>query len=281
MGHNKMQVEIQNQNEGKQASLNAEKPTKMSHANNGRRNFLKQASVGSALALGLSQIVTSAYGHPKAPKISLKKDDVLLFQGDSITDAGRNREESAFNNTKALGTGYALLASSKLLHQHVGKNLQIYNRGKSGNKVYQLAERWDEDCLEIKPTVLSILIGVNDFWHTLTGRYDGTIDTYRNDLRTLLQRTKEKLPTVTLIIGEPFAVTGVKAVDDQWFPRFTEYQKAARDLADQFNATFIPYQSIFDKAAKVAPPSYWTYDGVHTTLAGSQLMAEGLLDRIS
>ena len=244
----------------------------------GRRDFIRTSAAGSALALGLSQIVSTAYGEAKSPKISLKKDDVIVFQGDSITDAGRNREEKSFN--KGLGNGYAMLATSRLLYDHAAKSLQVYNRGLSGNKVFQLAERWDADCLELKPTVLSILIGVNDFWHTLTGRYDGTIDTYRRDYKALLQRTRERLPDVKLIIGEPFAVAGVKSVDSQWFPRFNEYQKAAREIAQEFNAVLIQYQSVFDKAAKITQASYWTGDGVHTTLAGSQLMAEAWLKAV-
>lgn len=246
----------------------------------GRRNFIKRATLGSAVAIGLPQIVASAYNGARPSKISLQKNDIILFQGDSITDAGRDRGGVTANNVKGLGSGYALLATSQLLHDHAAKTLQIFNRGISGNKVHQLAERWDTDCLDIKPTVLSILIGVNDFWHMLNGKYSGTIDTYRNDYRALLQRTKDKLPDVKLVIGEPFAVTGVKAVDNTWFPRFTEYQQAARALAKEFGATFIPYQSVFDKAAKVAPSSYWTGDGVHTTLAGSQLMAEAWLQAV-
>ena len=245
------------------------------HHNKGRREFIKRTSIGGALGLSLSQIVSSAFAANPAAKIALERDDVILFQGDSITDAGRNRDERSANNSRALGNGYAFMAASKLLHDHPDKNLQVYNRGISGNKVYQLAERWDTDCLELKPTVLSILIGVNDFWHMLAGKYEGTIDTYRNDFKTLLEKTRENLPTVKLIIGEPFAVPDVKAVDASWFPRFNEYQKAAREMATTFHATFIPYQSIFDKALKSAPGVYWTHDGVHPSIAGNQLMALG------
>ena len=243
------------------------------HYSKGRREFIKRTSIGGALAVSFSQIVASAYAASPAAKIALKKDDVILFQGDSITDAGRNRDEKSPNNSRALGNGYAFMAASTLLHDHPDKNLQIYNRGISGNKVYQLAERWDTDCLELKPAVLSILIGVNDFWHMLTGKYEGTIETYRNDFTRLLENTKENLPDVKLIIGEPFAVSGVKAVDATWFPRFHEYQKAAREIAATFDAVFIPYQSIFDKALESAPGVYWTHDGVHPSIAGNQLMA--------
>ena len=240
----------------------------------GRRNFLKTATAGSALALGLPSITSAANITARGGKISLLKGDIILVQGDSITDAGRNRDEKAFNNTRALGSGYALLASSQLLEEHPGKDLKIANRGISGNKVYQLAERWEQDCIELKPSVLSILIGVNDFWHMLNGKYDGTVETYRKDFDALLKRTKDTLPDVKLIIGEPFAVRGTSAVNDQWFPRFDEYRAAARQIADKYNAVFIPYHSIFEKAAKTAPAVYWTHDGVHPSLAGSKLMAD-------
>jgi lysophospholipase L1-like esterase len=245
-----------------------------------RRNFIKKAGLGSALTLGLPSMIASATAGIKGDKISLAKDDVILFQGDSITDAGRIRDETAANNTKAFGSGYALFAASQLLLDHPDKNLTLFNKGISGNKVYQLAERWDADCVSLKPTVLSILIGVNDFWHMLNGKYDGTIDTYRNDFQALLKRTKEQLPGVKLIIGEPFAVSGIKAVDDKWFPAFLQYQQAVREIAESVGAVFIPYQEIFNKAQKLAPGAYWTHDGVHPSIAGNQLMAHAWLKTI-
>lgn len=251
----------------------------MNEYKNSRRDFFKRAALGGAMGFGFAHIVSEAWAD-SPPRVALGKDDVILFQGDSITDAGRNRDQTSANNPRALGSGYAFHASSSLLYDHPDKNLRIYNRGISGNKVYQLAERWDTDCLQLKPTVLSILIGVNDFWHMLNGKYDGTLETYHNHFRALLERTKQVLPNVKLIIGEPFAVPGVKAVDDSWFPRFSEYQQTARKLAEQFNAIFIPYQTIFDKASRTAPGVYWTYDGVHPSIAGGKLMAEAWLKAV-
>ena len=167
-----------------------------------------------------------------------------------------------------------------MLEKFSGSNLKIYNKGISGNKVFQLAERWDKDCLEIKPDILSILIGVNDIWHKLNGQYDGTVEIYKRDYIALIERTKKALPKVKLIICEPFAVRGVKAVDDKWYPEFYGYQKAAREIAEQNGAIFIPYQTIYDEAQKQAEGSYWTSDGVHPTLAGAQLMANGWLQTI-
>lgn len=245
-----------------------------------RRNFLRNVSLGSMAAISIPNIVSAAVAVEKSKKIALKKEGIILFQGDSITDAGRKRDKSEPNNSAALGSGYALMAASGLLRKNAGKNLKIYNKGISGNKVFQLAERWDSDCFAIKPDVLSILVGVNDYWHTLNHDYKGTVQTYRDDYNKLLEHTRQQLPDVQLIIGEPFAVKDVSAVDDKWYPAFDEYRAAAKEIADKHQAIFIPYQAIFDKAIQLAPGAYWTGDGVHPSVAGAQLMAEAWLQCI-
>lgn len=247
---------------------------------NSRRSFLKKAAFGAAALSAPQFIIPVSASAAKAKKIVLNPNDVILFQGDSITDSRRDKSNTDFNDAQALGNGYAFHAAAELLYSNPSMGLKIYNKGISGNKVYQLAERWGSDCLQLKPDVLSILIGVNDFWHTLNGNYNGTIEKYRNDFTALLERTKKELPNVKLIIGEPFAVKGVKAVNEKWFPAFHEYRTAAREIADQFNAFFIPYQSVFDKAQKSAPGSYWTRDGVHPTIAGAKLMADAWLKAV-
>ncbi|WP_324672154.1 SGNH/GDSL hydrolase family protein [Hymenobacter sp. GOD-10R] len=251
------------------------------HPDATRRDFLKKASIASFAAVGSPALLFAAEPTTTAAKISLAPNEIILFQGDSITDAGRKKDPKDAdvpNTSGTLGSGYAYLAAAELLLRHAEKKPLIYNRGISGNKVYQLAERWDHDCLDLKPTVLSILIGVNDFWHTLTSNYQGTVKTYTDDYKALLDRTRQRLPSVKLIIGEPFAVTSVKAVDEKWYPAFQDYQAAARSLAAQYNATLIPYQHIFDQAQKRAPGAYWTGDGVHPSVAGNQLMARAWLD---
>lgn len=246
-----------------------------------RRNFLRNASLATVAGLSLPSLsITALANGGTAKKIALQEDDIILFQGDSITDSGRKKDEAAFNNASAMGNGYAQLAAAELLHKHAAKNLKIYNRGISGNKVYQLAERWEKDCLELKPTVLSLLIGVNDYWHKHNGKYDGTVKKYGDDFAALLTRTKQALPDVRLIIAEPFAVRGIKAVDETWYPEFDGYRTAAKEIAAQFNAVFIPYQTVFDKAAQKAAGAYWTYDGVHPSLAGARLMAAAWLEAV-
>ena len=245
-----------------------------------RRDFIKTAAIGSAAALAIPAIVTDALAATSIKKISLNEHDVVLFQGDSITDANRDRKQLLANTTYGMGSGYAFIAGSSILMNNPKKQLLIYNRGISGDKVFQLSDRWDADCLQLKPNVLSILIGVNDHWAVKKHGYTGTIDTYRDDYRRLLDRTKKALPEAKIVIGEPFAVTGVKEVDETWFPKFDEFRVAAKLLSDEFNTAFIPYQAIFNKAVETAPGSFWTVDGVHPNMAGAQLMAHAVLNII-
>jgi lysophospholipase L1-like esterase len=242
-----------------------------------RRKFITTSAVSTLAAISLPQIAEAAISNNAAKKVTLNTNDTILFQGDSITDWGRKKTETEPNSFGMMGNGYAYVAASNLLLNNAGKNFKFYNKGVSGNKVYQLADRWETDCLAIKPNVLSIMIGVNDFWHTLTNGYAGTIETYRADYKKLLDRTKQALPDVKFIIGVPFAVIGVKSVTDKWYPKFNEYRAVAREMAADYDAPFIPYQAIFDKALETAPGSYWTNDGVHPSIAGANLMAHAWL----
>lgn len=237
-----------------------------------RRNFMKSftaATVGGTAIL-LSGCNGVSSGHRK--KSIIQKESIILFQGDSITDAGRDRNrEGNANDRNALGRGYVYSIATQLLADRAGDGLKIYNRGISGNKVFQLADRWDKDCLDLKPDILSILIGVNDIWHTLNGNYDGTVEKYEKDYRALLDRTRKKLPNVKLIICEPF-VLRCGAVNDKWFPEFDKYRAVSWKMSKEFNALFVPFQSMFDNAVKQAPPAHWAGDGVHPSMAGAYLM---------
>ncbi|MDR2473182.1 MAG: GDSL-type esterase/lipase family protein [Tannerella sp.] len=248
---------------------------------NTRRNFLRMTALtGAGLAMptlfaDIAKAAVNETNETVAKKINLKKDGVILFQGDSITDAGRKKDSNVCNKPDQLGGGYTIFAAAPLLCKYASLQPKIYNRGISGNKVYQLRERWDVDTVDFKPDVLSILIGVNDYWHTLTGNYKGTVETYDKDLRDLLKYTIDKLPNLQLVICEPFAIKGGSAIKDaQWFPMFDEYRAKAKKIAQDFGAIFVPFQAAFDKAVRSAPPTYWSADGVHPDLPGRQLMAE-------
>ncbi|MGH7530444.1 MAG: SGNH/GDSL hydrolase family protein [Burkholderiales bacterium] len=198
---------------------------------------------------------------------------VVLFQGDSITDGGRNRGATEPNSTPGLGNGYPRLIAAAALAAHPTRGLRFYNRGISGNKVPDLRERWTADTLALEPNVLSILIGVNDFWHTLTHGYTGTVREYEEQYAALLADTRRALPRVRLVVLEPF-VLRCGAVDKRWFPEFDERRAAAVRVARQARATLVPLQAMFDARAQAVAPEFWAADGVHPTPAGHAAIAE-------
>lgn len=216
----------------------------------------------------------------KSAEPVIRPGDTVLFQGDSITDAGRKRGINDANSVAALGEGYAWFAASQMLVDSPNANLKIFNRGISGHKVPQLDERWQADCLDLKPNVLSILIGVNDYWHKKSYDYKGSAESYEQEYHALVQRTKDALPNVRLVICEPFLLE-CGNVKPGWVPEFVAYQKAARRVADEAKAVFVPFQSMFDAAVKVAPPTIWAGDGVHPSSSGAALMAHWWLKLVA
>ena len=145
-----------------------------------------------------------------------KSTATILFQGDSITDAGRSREPDLPPNT-GLGSGYPLFVAGALLNELPGRGLRFLNRGVSGNRVVDLYARWKIDALNLEPDIISILIGVNDTWHEFGSRNGVEVPRYETVYRLLLSWTREVLPAVKLVLCEPFVLpTGV--VREAWLP---------------------------------------------------------------
>ena len=236
-----------------------------------RRTLLKAvAALGAVGVLGASGVRGQAESKKSAKpaKSELPKGAVILFQGDSITDAGRKKDETEANNNKALGNGYPALAAGELLGDYPTLGLQIYNRGISGNKVPDLAARWEDDTIKLKPTILSILVGINDLWHTIAfgSKYKGTIKDYETGYRDLLVRTQKQVPGVRIVICEPFTLR-------DW-PAFDPYRAVAKKLADEMKLTFVPLQKTFTDATKAAPSKFWLWDGIHPTPSGHALLVQ-------
>jgi lysophospholipase L1-like esterase len=232
-----------------------------------RREFIATAGL-----LAAGRLVRPA---PEPERRAARAPDgtVIVFQGDSITDCGRNRSAQEPNLPAALGAGYPFLVSAAALADRPQAGLRFYNRGVSGDKVADLAARWNADALDLKPDILSILIGVNDFWHRLLRGYAGTVRDYEDGYTALLETTRRALPKVRLIVLEPFVLrTGV--VDDRWFPELDERRAAASRVARRAGARFVPLQSLFDDLSRRASPAYWAGDGVHPTAAGHAVIAE-------
>ncbi len=233
-----------------------------------RREFLTAAGMAAA------GVACSPRHLPRTPDwMTGRTATTILFQGDSITDTGRNRTDAAANSASALGAGYPLLVASAVLKTNAGAGLRFYNRGVGGDRVPDLAARWQRDAIALAPDVLSVLVGVNDYWHTRTKGYTGTVSDYESGYVALLEETRRALPEVRLVVLEPF-VMKVGSVDASWFPEFDQRRAAAERVARRIGATFVPLQSHFNDLTSTAPPQYWAADGVHPTLAGHEVIAE-------
>ena len=214
-------------------------------------------------------------------KKRLRKNAVILFQGDSITDGNRGRNKDL---NHIMGHGYAFSIASRVGADYPEKRYQFYNRGISAHKIIDLEARWQTDTIDLNPDVLSILIGVNDSasivvnWEPKVG-----IEKFEETYNILLEQTRITFPKILLVLGEPFIAKGSRTIDnwDAYRADIKQRQKVVWKLAEKYNAVFIPFQSVFDIAFEKAPVEYWIWDGVHPTVAGHELMAREWIKQVN
>lgn len=201
---------------------------------------------------------------------NLKENDIILFQGDSITDGNRGRSKD-LNHIH--GHGYQYILASEMYVDNLNKNIEVINRGISGNRISDLHARWKEDCVDLKPTVLSILIGINDLnYHFETGT-DPTPEKYSEAFRNILDQALGQNPDLFVVIMEPFfGVSENKKFSNFMQANIGSYADAARKIADEYNAVFVPLQDMFDNYSKETDVFNLLWDGVHPTTGGHQLI---------
>jgi len=199
-------------------------------------------------------------------------EQTILFQGDSITDAGRNREDPA-----NLGTGYALMAAGMVQAAFPGYDLKFINRGISGNRAADLKARWQEDCLDLKPDWVSVLIGINDTWRRYDQNNPTSTEAYAENYRTILSQCKDA--GIRIIMCEPFLLP-TPADREVWREDLDPKIDSARKLAREFADVYVPFDGMFSQAAIEQKMSYWLPDGVHPSPAGHALMAEAWMNAV-
>ena len=198
----------------------------------------------------------------------------ILFQGDSITDCGRVRDNNAH-----VGHGYALLVKAELGADNPGE-YEFYNRGISGNRIVDLYARIKADIINLEPDYISILIGVNDVWHEFNKHNGVDAEKYEKIYCMLIEEIREALPNVKIMIIEPFCLEGTatentEEVPNKWNVFRTEVKKRAekaKKVAEKYGLPFVEMQSVMDKACELADNAYWLADGVHPTAMGHQLL---------
>ena len=190
----------------------------------------------------------------------------ILFQGDSITDAGRDRR-----NYFDLGHGYASVAAPLIREAHPELDIEFINLGISGNRTDQLFDRIKYDAVDLQPDIVSVLIGINDIWHRAigVGTTDAQIDL---NYRCILDRLKNETNAKIMILS-PYLLD----VDDK--PRMREGLKTVlpmiRKVADEYADMYVPLDELFEEALKTQPePRFYSGDGVHPNENGARFIGE-------
>lgn len=200
-------------------------------------------------------------------------EKVILFQGDSITDCYRNRDDHAHT-----GGGYATMVMGELgatqPYQYT-----FHNRGISGNRIVDLLARTRVDMIQLKPDYMSILIGVNDVWHEFTEGNGVSAQKFEIVYDLLIQELLQELPGLKIMILEPFFLPSEGHEErTEFFAKEVPLRaQAAKRIAEKYGLVFVPLQDMFDKANENAPANYWLRDGVHPTQAGHFLIKEAWL----
>ena len=197
----------------------------------------------------------------------------ILFQGDSITDAGRGLDQQY-----DMGFGYPHLVSAWLSARYPGRNLMFINRGIGGHRVCDLEARWSQDCVDLRPDWVSILIGINDTWRRYDSGAISEVVDFEASYRRILDRVKNETHA-RLIILEPF-VLPTPPDRAMWREDLDPKIQAVRRVANDYDALYIPLDGIFASASAYKEPSFWAADGVHPTPAGHALIAQSWIKAV-
>ena len=212
----------------------------------------------------------------KGNLIRNEKCELILFQGDSITDMNRTRD-----NDVTLGSCYPMYISSAAVIDG-GKKVQCMNRAISGDRVVDLLARWKKDCLNLKPDIVSILIGVNDMWHEFDFGNGVDAQEFEEVYDLLLNLTERKNPGTRFVIMEPFLLPGhaTNTKWDQMMPEVRLRAEAARRVAEKHNAIFVPLQNMLAEACDKYGAGEVALDGVHPNALGHQLIAKAWMHAV-
>lgn len=251
-----------------------------------RRRFLKTSLFGVSCVLqaqcGLAQDDPSGHSKALASQASFPEGSRLLFQGDSITDMKWGRNEKDRNHY--LGHSFVFLLAARLQTDLPGAKLEFFNRGKSGNTVGDLRTRWQKDSIEMKPDILSILIGVNDVGRACRAGKKVDLKQWEADYRFILDASRTANPKLKIVLLDPFVLRVGKlhdqAVWTQWNGECAKLRVIVKRLASDYQAIHIRTQEVFDNACDHAEAAHWIWDGVHPLPQGHELIARNWLETV-
>ncbi|MGW1991908.1 SGNH/GDSL hydrolase family protein [Embleya sp. NPDC001921] len=205
----------------------------------------------------------------------LGDDDTLVFIGDSITDAGRDRADPA-----SLGRGYVHEIARTLRERaHDGPGPNVINRGINGHRVYDLESRWSTDVMDHRPTVVTVKIGINDTWRRYDRNLPSPVDEFEACLDRLLAATARKL-SARLVVITPFLLP-VGPDQERWFEDLSPRTEAVLRAAAHNGAQVVRADLVLPRAARDREPRELAPDGVHPSPPGHRLIADAWLAEVA
>ena len=199
----------------------------------------------------------------------------ILFQGDSVTDAGRDRSDP-----HDMGNGYPRFASAMIQDSFPDTEFEFIDLGISGNRTEHLVERMEADFIEIQPDIVSILIGVNDVWHHYAFEYVETTDEqFESNYRTLLEGLKSRT-TARILMIQPFLLETVDPAKQELCEELVRKQAIVKRLADEYADAYLPLDEVLHSMTE-EEPAYYAADGVHPTPDGACCIGEAYLGAIA
>lgn len=205
----------------------------------------------------------------------------ILFQGDSLTDACREKDAGVTDPNRRMGVGYVNAVAQYLMSADA--QIKVLNHGVNGNRIMDLYARWIEDTLNVDFQILSLLCGVNDVGFGLRMNKGADAEKFAFIYDRMLYEVKKEKPKAALVLCEPFLcrlnreeASGSTDIIDHWEiwdGRIKELADIVKGLAEKYDAVLVPGRKLFEDACHLAPASRWSVDGIHLTTAGNGLLA--------
>lgn len=204
-------------------------------------------------------------------KIKIRKDSRIVFIGDSITDVKFN---SRFRFKFRVKNIYATQLKKKF--RKYSKKINVDIKGIASNRTYHVYDRLTKDCINLKPDVVIMLIGVNDAWENYgPENYPPLLRPMEPHIREIFRRLRAELPDAQILYIMPFLIDAV----EEKFPFhkiLDEYRELLKAVALEHGATVIDMQEVFNDTQKTTAPKDLAVDGIHPTNLGHSIMAEAI-----
>ena len=204
-------------------------------------------------------------------KIILKKDSKVLFIGDSITDVKFNSRMRFKIKGKNI---YALQLKKRF--KNYSSDIDVKIKGIASNRTYHLYDRLTKDCINLKPDVIIMLIGVNDAWENYVPEdYPPLLRPLEPHTREIYRRIKTELPDTQILYLMPFMID---AVEEKlpFHQKLDEFREILKNIALENGAKIIDLQAVFNEAQKTVAPDELAIDGIHPTILGHKTMADAI-----